>query len=44
MDLNKDFLGRVIYNEDPTFTGRCKLQVLGLLATFAKENKHWFVV
>ena len=27
MDLSKDFLGRVAYNEDPTFSGRCKIQV-----------------
>ena len=43
MDLNKDFLGRVIYNEDPTFSGRCKVQVFGLFDAFETENIPWFV-
>ena len=42
MDLSKDFLGRVAYNEDPTFSGRCKVQVFGLFDTFEIENIPWF--
>ena len=42
MDLSKDFLGRVAFNEDPTFSGRCKIQVFGLFVTFEIENIPWF--
>ena len=43
MDLNKEFLGRVVYNEDPTFSGRCKVRVFGLFDTFEVEEIPWFV-
>ena len=42
MDLSKDFLGRVVYNEDPTFSGRCKIQVFGLFDHSDTENIPWF--
>ena len=43
MDLSKDYLGRVVYNEDPTFSGRCKVKVFGLFDEFDVEQIPWFV-
>ena len=37
-----DYIGRVIYNEDPTFTGRCKVRVFGLFDTLDDQNVPWF--
>jgi len=36
VQLNKDFsklnyIGKVIYNKDPDYTGRCKVRVFGLM-------------
>ncbi len=42
MDLNKEYVGQVIFNEDPTFTGRCKVRVLGLFDDLPDENIPWF--
>lgn len=38
-----DYIGRVIYNEDPTFTGRCKVRVFGLFDALEDENIPWFM-
>lgn len=43
MNLDKDFVGRVIYNEDPTYSGRCKVRVFGLFDELPDENIPWFV-
>ena len=43
MDLKKDYLGRVVFNEDPTYSGRCKIKVLGLFDDFEVEQIPWFV-
>lgn len=43
MNLGNDFVGRVIYNEDPTFSGRCKVKVFGLFDDLPDENVPWFV-
>jgi hypothetical protein len=37
-----DYLGRVIYNEDPTFSGRCKVRVFGLFDDLSENNIPWF--
>ena len=42
MDLNKEYVGQVIFNEDPTFTGRCKVRVLGLFDELPDESIPWF--
>lgn len=38
-----DYIGKVIYNEDPTFTGRCKVRVFGLFDALEDENIPWFM-
>ena len=35
-------LGRVIFNEDPTFSGRCKVRVFGLFDDLPDQNVPWF--
>jgi len=40
---NKDYIGTVIYNEDPTFAGRCKVKVFGLFDDLSDDNIPWFV-
>ena len=42
MDLSRDFIGRVIYNEDPTFSGRCKVRVFGLFDDIDDSHVPWF--
>jgi hypothetical protein len=42
MDLSRDFIGRVIYNEDPTFSGRCKVRVFGLFDDIDDNHIPWF--
>lgn len=42
MDFDKEYLGRVVYNEDPTFTGRCKVKVYGLFDNLEDEFIPWF--
>lgn len=42
MNLSTDFIGRVIYNEDPTFSGRCKVKVFGLFDDLDDELIPWF--
>jgi hypothetical protein len=47
LPLNKDlskgnFIGRVIRNEDPDFTGRCKVRVFGLMDDLEEEFLPWF--
>lgn len=37
------YLGKVIYNEDPTFSGRCKVRVFGLFDDLPDQNVPWFV-
>lgn len=42
MEKNKFYVGKVIYNEDPTFTGRCKVRVFGLFDGLDDEFVPWF--
>ena len=42
MDLSKEYVGKVIYNQDPTHTGRCKVKVIGLFDNLPDENIPWF--
>lgn len=42
MDLSREYIGKVIYNEDPTHSGRCKVRVLGLFDDLPDENVPWF--
>lgn len=42
MDISKDYIGRVIYNDDPTFSGRCKIRVFGLFDDLSDELVPWF--
>lgn len=37
------YLGKVIYNEDPTYSGRCKVRVFGLFDDLPDQNVPWFV-
>lgn len=41
--MAKDFLGKVIYNEDPTFSGRCKVRVFSIFDELPDHNIPWFV-
>lgn len=41
--MSENHLGRVIFNEDPTFSGRCKVRVFGLFDDLPEENIPWFV-
>jgi len=41
MDLSKEYIGRVVYNEDPTFSGRCKVECFGLFDEFDVESMPW---
>ena len=43
MNLGNDFVGRVVYNEDPTYSGRCKVRVFGLFDDMPVDNIPWFV-
>jgi len=42
VDLSREFLGRVVYNQDPTFSGRCKIMVFGLFDDLDPEKIPWF--
>lgn len=42
MDLSKDYIGRVVVNDDPTFSGRCKIRVFGIFDDFDDEMIPWF--
>ena len=42
MILGKDYIGRVIYNNDPTFSGRCKIRVFGLFDDLDESYIPWF--
>lgn len=42
VDVNKDYIGTVVFNEDPTYTGRCKIKVFGLLDDLSDEHLPWF--
>lgn len=42
MEANKDYIGRVVYIDDVTHTGRCKIRVFGLFDTLDDENLPWF--
>ena len=37
-----EYIGKVIYNEDTTHTGRCKVRVFGLFDNLKDENIPWF--
>lgn len=40
--MAKEFLGKVIYNEDPTFSGRCKVRVFSIFDDLPDHNIPWF--
>lgn len=42
MDLSKEYIGKVIFNEDPNHSGRCKIRVLGLFDNLDDANIPWF--
>lgn len=42
MEKNKDYIGKVIYNNDPTHSGRCKIGVFGLFDGLPQESVPWF--
>lgn len=42
MDTTKDYIGRVVYNNDPTFSGRCKVRVFGLFDELDEGFIPWF--
>ena len=37
-----EYIGKVIYNEDTTHTGRCKVRVFGLFDNLKDQNIPWF--
>ncbi len=39
---DKFYVGKVIYNEDPTFTGRCKVRVFGMFDGLEDKFIPWF--
>lgn len=42
-DLSKgNYIGKVIYNEDPTYAGRCKIKVYGLMDDLDDVFVPWF--
>lgn len=42
-DLSKgNYIGKVIYNEDPTYSGRCKIKVYGLMEELDDKFIPWF--
>lgn len=42
MEANKEYVGKVIYIDDVTHTGRCKVRVFGLFDYLKDENVPWF--
>lgn len=42
MDTSKDYIGRVVYNEDTTFSGRCKVRVFGMFDDLDEQYIPWF--
>lgn len=42
MEHNKFYVGKVIYNEDPTFSGRCKVRVFGMFDGLDDKFIPWF--
>jgi len=40
--LPGEYIGRVVYNEDPTFSGRCKVRVFGIFDDLKDEDLPWF--
>jgi hypothetical protein len=42
VETNKEYIGTVVFNEDPTFAGRCKVRVFGLLDELSDEQLPWF--
>ena len=41
--LNDEYLGIITYNQDPTFSGRCKVRVFNLMDTIEDEFLPWAV-
>ncbi len=41
--MAKEYIGKVIYNEDPTFSGRCKVRVFSLFEELPEQNIPWFI-
>ena len=41
-ERDKFYIGKVIYNEDPTFTGRCKVRVFGMFDGLEDKFIPWF--
>ena len=41
VDTSKDYIGRVVYNQDNTFSGRCKIQVYGVFDELEIEDMPW---
>ena len=42
MEANKDYIGKVVYIDDVTHTGRCKIRVFSLFDYLDDENLPWF--
>ena len=38
----RDYIGKVVYNEDPDFSGRCKIRVFGLLDDLSDDLLPWY--
>ena len=39
--LNNEYIGIVIYNKDPLFSGRCKIRVFGVMDNIKDEYIPW---
>ena len=39
---DRDYIGTVVYNDDPTFSGRCKIDVFGLFMDLNINDLPWF--
>jgi hypothetical protein len=40
--INDNYIGVVVYNQDPDFTGRCKIRVYGIMDEIPEEYLPWF--
>jgi hypothetical protein len=42
VETNKEYIGTVVYNNDPTYTGRCKIKIFGILDDLNEDQLPWF--
>lgn len=40
--IHDNYIGVVVYNKDPDYTGRCKIRVFGIMDEISEEYLPWF--